>query len=355
MLKRRTFLTSLLAATAAPRVTWADAGNPAYLAAAKKPDGSYGLYGLDARGQVRFGMPLPTRGHAAAAHPTRPLAVAFARRPGTYAIVLDCISGDVINRLEAPEGRHFYGHGAFSLDGTMLFTTENDLETGAGVIGVWDDFQRVGEFPSNGIGPHEILRLPMSDTLVVANGGILTHPDTGRAKLNLDSMRPNLSYLTPEGQVVAQIEFPEHQNSIRHLTVRPDGLVGMAMQWQGHLAQAPALLALHSLGEPPVALIAPPEKHRWLKGYAGSIAFSANGESVAITSPHGGVAQVFNAESGGFSAQIKRPDICGLAAGLDGFIATDGLGGVAQIMAGQDTPLSESADISWDNHLIKIG
>jgi hypothetical protein len=31
--------------------------------------------------------------------------------------------------------------------------------------------------------------------LVVANGGILTDPGSGRAKLNIATMRPNLSYL----------------------------------------------------------------------------------------------------------------------------------------------------------------
>ena len=153
MASRRGFLQTALAALTLPSLTWADAGNPSYLSAAKRSDGRYELFGLDAAGQIKFSIPLPTRGHAAAAHPARPVAVAFARRPGTYAIVLDCVMGAEITRMQAPMGHHFYGHGAYSADGNTLFTTENHIETGAGIIGVWENYQRIGAFPSNGIAP----------------------------------------------------------------------------------------------------------------------------------------------------------------------------------------------------------
>ncbi|MBL4805720.1 MAG: DUF1513 domain-containing protein [Rhodobacteraceae bacterium] len=359
MTARRTFLKSLLAASVIPTLSWADAGSPSYLAAAKIADGRFSLFGLDAMGQIRFSIPLPTRGHAAAAHPTRPEAVAFARRPGTYAIVLDCISGDEIARMTTPEGRHFYGHGVFSQDGNTLFTTENHIETGEGRIGVWQvsaEYRRVGEFSSNGVGPHEILRLTGSDILVVANGGIRTHPETGRAKLNLETMRPNLSYLTTAGAVLDVVELDEtlHQNSIRHIALGPDGLVGMAMQWQGNVVEKPPLLALHQMGETLRLLAAPMMQHRWLKGYAGSIAFSNDGQLVGITSPRGGVAQFFDTTSDGFIQQIDQPDICGLAPHLNGFLATDGSGNTLEISVGGATLLTTNANMAWDNHLVPI-
>ncbi|HBM41824.1 MAG TPA: DUF1513 domain-containing protein, partial [Sulfitobacter sp.] len=63
-------------------------------------------------------------------------------------------------------------------------------------------------------------RLPGGDTLVVANGGIDTHPDSGRAKLNIPTMRPNLTYIN-DRRILEQIELPHdmHRNSIRHLAV----------------------------------------------------------------------------------------------------------------------------------------
>ncbi len=126
-----------LAAMACPPLAWADVGSPAFLAAARAGDG-YTVHGLSAAGQSLFAVPLPARGHAAAAHPTEAIAVAFARRPGSYALVLDCLSGSVLARLEPPAGRQFNGHGVFAADGERLLTSEVVAEGSAGRIGVWD-------------------------------------------------------------------------------------------------------------------------------------------------------------------------------------------------------------------------
>ena len=107
MTNRRHFIAGMLASGLVPAPTWADAGGPADLAAAGLRDGSCVLCGIDAALEVVFEIPLPGRGHAAAAHPSKPQAVAFARRPGNFALVIDCMSGRVKATLHAPEGRHF--------------------------------------------------------------------------------------------------------------------------------------------------------------------------------------------------------------------------------------------------------
>jgi hypothetical protein len=45
---RRQFLCGLLAAGLMPAPTWADAGSPAFLSAAAKPDGNFVLCGIGA-------------------------------------------------------------------------------------------------------------------------------------------------------------------------------------------------------------------------------------------------------------------------------------------------------------------
>lgn len=357
MPSRRAFLAGLVAATGTPRLSWADAGDPAYLAAARAPSGGHALFGLGAEGQDIFRIPLPDRGHAAAAHPTAPEAVAFARRPGRFALVIDCLAGRKIRRLDAPEGRHFYGHGAFLAGGDILATSENEIETGAGMIGLWsraDGYARIGEYRSGGIGPHEIKALP-GDVLAIANGGIRTHPDHGRDKLNLATMRPNLSYLSARGEMLEQVELPPElwRNSIRHLAVAPDGQVAFAMQWQGAPEDGVPLLGLHRRGAAPVLAEAGLAEQMAMQGYAGSVAFSAKGAQVGITSPRGGRLHVFDTQ-GQFLAVHHRADICGLAAGARGFLATDGLGGVLQGDAARLSPLTR-ADRAWDNHLVRIG
>ncbi|WP_406721170.1 DUF1513 domain-containing protein [Thioclava litoralis] len=357
-MKRRHFLASLAAAVSVPRLSWADAGSPAFLAAAKSPDGSYAIWGLTAEGAPLFTQPLPGRGHAATAHPDRPEAVAFARRPGTFALVIDCVTGGLVARLTPPEGRQFNGHGAFSGDGARLYTSEVVAEGSAGRIGIWDvarGYVRVGEFASNGIGPHEILRLPGQEVLVVANGGIQTDP-SDRTPLNIDTMRPNLSYLSPEGEVLEVVELaPElWQNSIRHLSVRGDGRVAFCMQWQGDLMEPVPLLGLHDRGQKVVLADPLPGEEFAMKGYAGSVAFGQGGREVAITSPRGGMVQAYSAE-GEALWSVRRADVCGLGVCKQGgFTATDGAGLVSQITAQGIVPLKRS-DVAWDNHLIPIG
>ena len=79
--------------------------------------------------------------------------------------------------------RHFFGHGVFSADGKLLYTTENDYDGARGVIGVrdaTDGYQQIGEFPAHGMEPHDIQLLADGRTMVIANGGIRTHPDSAR-------------------------------------------------------------------------------------------------------------------------------------------------------------------------------
>lgn len=356
MPSRRQFLAGLAATAGLPARGWADIGGPAYLAAAREPSGTFALFGLDSAGCDLFRIALPDRGHAAAAHPAAPEAVAFARRPGRFALVIDCLDGRLAHRLDAPAGRHFYGHGAFLHGGKILATSESDFESGAGRIGLWSrsrNYARIGEIASGGIGPHDI-RAWSDEVLVVANGGIRTHPDSGRAKLNLATMQPNLSYVTLSGEVLDQVQLPAdlRQNSIRHLALAPDGQVAFAMQWEGEPSAAAPLLGLHRRGAAPVLAAADLAEQLAMQGYAGSIAFAADGSTVGITSPRGGRLHLFDRD-GGFTAAFRRADICGLAAGPAGFVATDGLGGVLQGTAAALAPL-RTAERAWDNHLVAI-
>lgn len=351
MASRRAFLAGLLA-TALPQRSWADAGSPAYLAAGER-GGAFALHGLSTAGDSLFSLPLPARGHAAAAHPARPEAVAFARRPGTFAVVLDCATGRVRHRLAPPEGRQFNGHGAFSSDGALLHTSEVVAESSEGRIGLWETsgYTRIGEWPSGGIGPHDLKVLP-GGGLVVANGGIQTDP-TDRRKLNLGTMRPNLTLLDAAGAIADQAGLPPdlRANSIRHLALAPDGRIAFAMQWEGDSAEAVPPLGLWAPGLSPVLCEVPEADAFTLQGYAGSVAADAQG-GIAITSPRGGAVMLFDA-AGRHRATHRRADICGIAPRGGGFLASDGLGAL-WACDGSGLALLHSHGIAWDNHIVPV-
>lgn len=355
MTHRRAFLTGLVATGLVPALTWADAGAPAFLSAARRADGRHALCGLSQTGQILFDIDLPDRGHAAAAHPDRPEAIAFARRPGTYALVIDCVRGTETARLTAPAGRHFYGHGVFSGDGSRLYTAENDFNAARGVIGIWDargSYARLGEMASGGLGPHDLKLMPDGAALVIANGGIETHPESGRTKLNLPVMRPNLSYVSLGGTLLEQVELDPalHRNSIRHLAVGRSGDVVFAMQWQGDAADRPPVLGRHRRGHAAQILRADDAARARMVGYAGSVALSRNGRRVAVTSPRGGLCQVFD-ETG--PHDIALVDVCGVAGLGDGFVLTTG-GGLICSYGSTGELWRRRHDHQWDNHLVPL-
>jgi uncharacterized protein len=348
-MQRRTFLATL-AASLTPRLTWADVGAPAFLAAGKRGEAFF-LHGLSATGSSLFQIALPGRGHAAAAHPHLAEAVAFARRPGTFALVIDCATGEIRNRLTPPAGLQFNGHGAYSLDGSRLMTSEVVAETSEGRIGLWDTarYTRLTDWPSHGIGPHEVKRLA-DGRLAVANGGIQTDP-VDRTKLNIPDMRPNLTLLSEDGTLLDQIAFPDlHQNSIRHLALQGD-TIAFAMQWEGDPSEPVPQLGLWTPDHAPL-LCSPPEAEAFaMNGYAGSIA--ATPDRILITSPKGGALMLFDA-SGTHIATHHRADLCGAAAGPAGFTVTDGGGAVWAATDAALTPLATNPTL-WDNHLVALG
>src|SRR5690606_11651800 len=85
-----------------------------YIATAGTPDGGFvaRIMGMDR--EILASIDLPGRGHGNATHPDGREVIVFARRPGHYALVVEIAGGAVRRTIHAVEGRHFYGHGAFS-------------------------------------------------------------------------------------------------------------------------------------------------------------------------------------------------------------------------------------------------
>lgn len=339
-------------------------GAPLYLSARAAAAGSYRVSGFSTDGVRVFDLPLPGRGHSFAVRQRGREAVHFARRPGRFALVLDLKRGTVARRVEAPADRHFYGHGVFGLNGRLLYATENDFEGERGVIGVYDatrSYRRVGELPSHGIGPHEIALLSDGETLVVANGGIATHPDLPRVKLNLPTMAPSLCFVDRRSGALRReltLDPALYRLSIRHLAVGPNDTIAVAMQYEGPVQDRVPLLALQRGGGPLQLLHGPPNVIRAMKNYCGGVCFDPSGRTIAVSAPRGNLVTFWDVGTSCHLSSAKVSDGCGVAPGArrGEFLASSGLGGVVVIDArsGTTRPLAvgglEAA--RWDNHLI---
>ncbi len=356
-----------------------DTATNRYAACAKDRQGRFSALVFDPdTGREVTNVILPERGHDITVQPRRDGLVerdciAFARQPGNFAVVFS--AGEKADQSARPplwftsrEDRHFHGHGVFSPDGRLLYTTENDFEAGRGVIGVRDataGYSQIGEFPSGGIDPHDLAFLSDGRTLVVANGGIKTHPAEPRRELNLATMQPNLAYLdTATGDVVERQQLPGdlHQLSIRHLSVGVRDTVLFGCQFRGPRWKTQAIIGSHRRGKRLTLLDMPSGVQLAMRNYVASVAVDARGETGIVTAPFGGLAVAVDMTSGRYLKHIILDNVFGAAPGAFGssFVLTSGNGPIATVpdspgsAAANPLPHAEHMVTAWDNHLTAV-
>lgn len=340
-------------------------GGAPFASAQGSVDGAYELVVADASG-VRARFPSEVRGHGLAVHPAAPWRVVmFARRPHRVGIIADVRTGAVSGRFEAPTGRHHSGHGCFSADASVLYVVESDVVSGRGYLAVLDSdtLERIAEFDTYGLGPHEVVLMPDGATLAVANGGLVTEPGE-RDPINLDTMQSSLVYLdASNGERLGQHTVAEEKASLRHLAVADDGTVAVAMQVQrGALVDTEPrpLVAIQRPGEALRALEDGRELGTVMEDYAGAIAIDGVSRVAAVTSPRGNVVAFWDLDSGALRGAQAFADVCGVALSADGasFVLTGSGGQVRHTdsVTLEELPDARSrlGDVLWDNHLVAL-
>ncbi|MFT3721495.1 DUF1513 domain-containing protein [Pseudorhodoferax sp.] len=293
---------------------------------------------------VAQALEVPTRAHGLLAERGSTV-LAVARRPGDW--LLRWTPGDDEPQTAWIEpDRAFNGHVIASRDGRRLYTTETDLETGAGLVGVRDaaTLEKQAEWPTHGMDPHELL-LAADGSLVVANGGIPTLPETGRLKIGLERMDASLVRLdTRDGTLQGQWRLADQRLSLRHIAWGPRGLLGIALQAEHADAaarQAAPLLALFD-GRTLRTADAP----RPLAGYGGDIAWTGAGFAVSCPRVDGFARYGADGRWQGFTPLAEA---CALAGG-DGGLWAGGQGGA---LHGADSLAVRG--LRLDNHWLRLG
>ncbi|WP_237154784.1 DUF1513 domain-containing protein [Oryzibacter oryziterrae] len=366
---RRAFLSlaggGWLAATLGTPVVYASetTGETLFASCAKLKDDSFAVALVALDGTVRALHPLPDRGHDVAFDPVAGLCVAFARRPGTFAVIFDVAGQREPQVITSPKGRHFYGHGVFTADGSRLYATENDYDRGVGVIGIYDvrqGFKRIGEFDTGGVGSHELIWMADGRTLAIANGGLDTTADFGRTNLNVADMKASLTFVDPDAQKVIDTQVLDRQwnaLSIRHLALDRTGAVWFGCQYEGDPSDLPPLLGRTQPGRTAELIDIPEDIMALPKNYIGSVAASGDGGAVVFSSPKGGIAFAFEAGSARFLGDVRLDDVCGMAPLEAGqLLLSNGAGTLARMTAGATTRLNPCGrdDLAFDNHLARL-
>ncbi len=322
--------------------------------------GHYRFAVCSSDGSILLDTSLPARGHACLFRANSRDILVFARRPGRYLKVIDTRDVQHTLTIDCPAGRHFYGHGCFDPSSRLLFATENDYESGRGVIGVYDatqHYRRVTEFDSYGVGPHDIQFMPDGRTLVVANGGVETHPDWDREKLNLATMRSNLSLIdSSSGELLQHYAAPSdwQRLSLRHLAVSRQAGVFVGAQYYGPASDQVPLLA--HLGEAGLKMIElPAQTNAALKNYVSSVCHVPGTGLFVASASRGDISLVYDSATEAVVATLPGKDASGLAAGHSQLFRADGYGRVERFQfdglqwrSGQSLRFAQR---QWDNHI----
>ncbi|MDS7595943.1 DUF1513 domain-containing protein [Agrobacterium tumefaciens] len=354
MIDRRSFIKAAglpFLATLSPRALFAlERADAIFASAFRGPDGAYGIATVSEAGQIIDRVTLPARAHGMAASRATGMVVAFARRPGTFFMAFDPSGRREAVVMHTPENRHFYGHGQFSPDGSILYASENDFDGNRGVIGLYDArdrFRRIGEYDAYGIGTHDMTVSDDGTQIVIANGGIETHPDFGRTKLNIDRMEPSLVLLdAATGHLIQKHTMPEklRQLSTRHVDLGNDGRIWFACQYEGPRNDLPPLVGYFSKGEDLAFIDLPERTTLRLANYVGAIAVNRQNGIVGLTSPNGNAAVTLDAKTGSVISEKTVREAAGVAASA-GSIAVSSYDGFFD---------ATRSNVAWDQHIVRI-
>lgn len=327
-----------------------------------------GLSIADVSGQSVSSIQVGNRGHDVAWHPLKQnVAIIFGRRPAFEAYEVDVIRQTVMSTIASNSHSNMQGHGFFSADGSELITVEMDNESAQGILVVRDsqNYQIKKTIPTYGIGPHEAHLMPDNKLAVVANGGLLTRPESGREIFNLDSMDSNLSYIElATGKLIEQVKVSEPSASIRHLDVNANGVVvaGMQLQASSRLPKVEyktPLMLSHSIGQP-VRLFDHPKLTPQMQNYVGSVKVAGDKDLVCCTTPKGDLAVFWQISTGQLQGYHSFADVCGLAYDdqTQEYVLSNSKGSLRFIETAFLSELKEKRikfnNLKFDNHMIAV-
>lgn len=247
--------------------------------------------------EIRHAVALPTRPHGLTPEADGSLLVTGVR-PGGWLMRIDRDGKQVqkIDLIDETSSARLNGHVVVSPRGDVIYTTETDMKTGRGLIGVRDrqSLKKLAEWQTHGQEPHQLL-VDDAGHLMVANGGI---PRTAAdKKYDLHRMDASLVRLDGQsGRLLRQWTLDDPRLSLRHLAwshwpAADKKFLGIAMQAEhddpAARAAAPILAVLDGVD------LTIPTRVSDGAGYAGDIAPAYNG-GFALSSNQVGLAQLWH-------------------------------------------------------------
>jgi len=250
--------------------------------------------------------------HGVAVDPLDATRVVAFEKIGPGAAEIDLASGRVTRGLSPAQGRWFYGHGAFSPDGKLLYSTETVNARERGVIGVRDakTLSTLGEFPTFGENPHDCHLIDEGKVLVVTNGG---------GALGTD-MRPCVTYVDVSSRrLLEKLDLESDRFNTGHLTLGgADALVVVSAPRKGLTEQDLGAVSLRRGKDALRTMTEPAAVAARMHGEALSVEIHEPTGIAAVTHPNGGMVTFWSIAELKLVKVLELPRPRGLALTRDG-------------------------------------
>jgi len=231
---------------------------------------------------------VPDEVHLAVMSPNNKSIIVNSRKPSA-SLLKYSLSGELIAEFKPLKDQHFEGHAIFSLDEKHLYVTASDFQQGSGKLLKLNshDLSLIEMYDTGGIGPHELV-WQAPNIIAIANTGVLTHPNSGRDILNLDSIQSNVVlFNTLDKTIIHQWSVPLAGLSARHLDRMDNGDLVIGCQYKKE-DQRPPCVAFATKGEALRFADRQNEALHWdMKGYTASIKSIPNSDQALISNPRG--------------------------------------------------------------------
>lgn len=236
--------------------------------------------------------------HAVVADPNNPERVLIFEKIGPGAAVIDLNAMSEISKISTPAERIFYGHGAFSSDGNLLYATETYCDSGEGAIIVRDaaSMTIIDEFPSYGNAPHECQIVDEGKTMVVTNGG-------GKNSAAI----PNVAYIDIATQALMKKEVLTNRAlNTGHFMLGEDGsLVVVSAPRESLEGATLGGVSIQPAGKKLRSMTSPKKVVRNMMGEALSVAI--HNKIAVVTHPFGDMITFWSTEDRRFIKKIDLP------------------------------------------------
>jgi len=248
--------------------------------------------------------------HGIAIHPQSRERLFVFEKIGTGACEINLSSMEVVRPIPLHEGHAFYGHGAVSADGTLLYSTETRASDGSGVIAVRSTatLEYIGEFPSHGDHPHDCRLIDGGRVMVVTNGG----------GTEASGHHASLAYVDVKTRrLLRRFDMPGESFNAGHLAVAGETAVVVSAPRRGLPNDRPGAVSVRSPGGGLVTMTRPAEVVARMQGESLSVAVHVSGGLFGVTHPDGNMVTFWTLRRPRLLKVLELPRPRGIALTLD--------------------------------------